>query len=200
MLKINEKVSIFRFMTHEPGGDLSIALDHTTTGEEVEAFRKEMNRYPTSETNSVDLLIGGDIPQSKWQIVDADQLGNLSNAPVLIYSKSGDDVWINDETGFHEVSIFAAMWYYEPYQIRSWVEEVLSGRPVMFKRLKNPIVPIPDTIKAAVTKLDHIKELEQRIEDLRQGILELTRILLDHRAGSVSEEDALYQFLNKQKS
>lgn len=192
MLKINEKVSIFRFKTHETSGHLHVKLDNTTTPEEVEAFRKELGLY--GESQSVDILIGGDIPQARWQIVDADQLGNLSNAPVLIYSKSGDDVWYDDETGLLQVSVFAALWYYEPYQVYSWVELVLSGKEVAFHRLVSPIIPIPDTIKAAVVKLDKIDALEHRIQQLENYLLEFNDMIVGYHMGSNAQYEAAVRF------
>lgn len=110
-------------LTKQENGDLKVVL--TPDGRE---YLNEHEGKRDHESLLDDLL--SDYLDKEWHLWDADFLGCLSQAPVLT-----KEVWWdwNETEGREEMQV-GRWWYFEPYQVRSVVTELLRHGEAIFTK------------------------------------------------------------------
>lgn len=103
------------------GGNLLIILDD---GAE-EDLKEIIERAGNTDAILTDLLDASGYFGNNW----FETIGCLSNAPIVAYGA------IYDEDEEIDMAIdYEKIWYYEPYQIKSFAEELLNEGKVIFKK------------------------------------------------------------------
>jgi hypothetical protein len=64
-----------------------------------------------------------------WDLLDADLIGALSNAPIL----TRDLDW-NETGAWPFIRVAGEWWYFEPYQVRSVVDDLLAHGVAIFTK------------------------------------------------------------------
>ena len=111
-------------LTKQENGDLEV----TITLEGYILARELQNEGMQSDDAILGDLLEYDLCNG-WGLLYADEIGCLSNAPVLT------DAWYDDwrESGQVEVTD-GHWWYFEPYQVRSVVTDLLRDGKAIFTK------------------------------------------------------------------
>lgn len=111
-------------LVEQENGDLAVTL--TPEGRTLAA------ELITDGMQSDDIILGDLLEYdlcNGWRLLYADEIGCLSNAPVLA------DAWYDDwrETGQSQVED-GHWWYFEPYQVRSVMDDLLAHGVAIFTK------------------------------------------------------------------
>lgn len=111
-------------LTKQENGDLRVTI--------TQAGRRRVAELTAEGMQSDDQILGELLEHdlcNGWRLLYADELGCLSNAPVLT------DAWYEDyhEEGAIEVAD-GHWWYFEPYQVRSVVTDLLRHNEATFTK------------------------------------------------------------------